>query len=53
MTPDGVAIVAELSAIEAQLTALTDRVDFLEIAIVTVAALLFGLLVSSVLRSGR
>ena len=36
MTPDGVAIVAELANIESQLAALTDRVDFLEIAIVTI-----------------
>lgn len=53
MTPDGVAIVAELSNIEAQLAALTDRIDFLEIAIVTIAALTFGLLVAVLLERSR
>lgn len=53
MTPEGRAIVAELSAIEEQLRGLTDRLDFLEIAIVTIAALTFGLLVAVLLERSR
>lgn len=53
MTPGNAAIVAELLKIEAQLAALTDRIDFLEIAVVTIAALTFGLLVAVLLERIR
>ena len=42
-----------LASVNAAIAALQDRIDFLEIVLVTVAALTFGLLVASLLRRVR